>query len=50
MIGNREGLIKEGIQCIAFLAPEDQKALVDFEATALREGAALHRKIKRPTS
>ncbi len=41
-----EGLIKEGIQCVAFLAPEEQKALVDFEATALREGAALHRKIK----
>ena len=41
-----EGLIKEGIQCVAFIAPEDQRKLVDFEATALREGAALHRKAK----
>jgi hypothetical protein len=41
-----EGLIKEGIKCVAYLAAEDQKALVDFEATALREGVAMHRAVK----
>ena len=41
-----EGLIKEGIQCVAFVAAEEQRALVDFEGTALREGAALHRRVK----
>jgi hypothetical protein len=41
-----EGLIKGGIQCVAFVAPEEQRALVDFEGTALREGAALHRRVK----
>lgn len=41
-----EGLIKEGIKCVAYLAPPEQEALVDFEATALREGAAMHRAVK----
>ncbi len=41
-----EGLIKEGIKCVAYLAPPEQAALVDFEATALREGAAMHRAVK----
>lgn len=41
-----EGLIKEGIKCVAFIAPEEQRALVDFEGTALREGAAMHRAVK----
>ncbi len=41
-----EGLIKEGIRCVAFIAPEEQRALVDFEGTALREGAAVHRAVK----
>lgn len=41
-----EGLIKEGIKCVAYLAPTEQQALVDFEATALREGAAMHRAVK----
>lgn len=41
-----EGLIKEGIKCVAFIAPEEQRALVDFEGTALREGTAMHRAVK----
>lgn len=41
-----EGLIKEGIKCVAYLAPPEQEALVDFEATALREGVAMHRAVK----
>jgi type III restriction enzyme len=41
-----EGLIKEGIKCVAFIAPEEQRALVDFEGTALREAAAMHRAVK----
>jgi len=39
-----EGLIKEGIKCVAYFALEGQRALVDFETTALRDGVALHRK------
>lgn len=41
-----EGLIKEGIKCVAYLASPEQEALVDFEATALREGVAMHRAVK----
>jgi superfamily II DNA or RNA helicase len=49
-IGRREpvdeGLIKEGIKCVAYFAPEGQQTLVDFEGTALREGAELHKRLK----
>ena len=41
-----EGLIKEGIKCVAYFAPEAQEALVDYEDVALREGVAVHRKLK----
>jgi type III restriction enzyme len=41
-----EGLIKEGIKCVAYFAPPGQEALVDYEDVALREGVALHRKLK----
>ncbi len=41
-----EGLIKEGIKCVAYFAPTGQEMLVDYEDVALREGAALHRKCK----
>jgi len=41
-----EGLIKEGIKCIAYFAPAGQEKLVDYEDVALREGAALHRRWK----
>jgi len=41
-----EGLIKEGIKCIAYFAPPGQETLVDYEDVALREGVALHRRLK----
>jgi len=41
-----DGLIKEGIKCVAYFAPEGQQALVDFESIALREGAMLHEQQK----
>lgn len=41
-----EGLIKPGIKCVAYFAPEGQQSLVDFEDTALRDGVALHRRLK----
>jgi type III restriction enzyme len=41
-----EGLIKEGIKCVAYVAPEDQAKLVDFERVALRDGVAMHRRVK----
>jgi superfamily II DNA or RNA helicase len=41
-----EGLIKEGVKCVAYLAPPGQEALVDYEAVALRDGVALHNRLK----
>jgi type III restriction enzyme len=41
-----EGLIKEGIKCVAYFAPAGQEALVDYEDIALRDGVALHKKLK----
>lgn len=41
------GLIKDGIKSIAYLAAEDQKALVDFAATALKDGWDMHGAIKQ---
>ncbi len=40
------GLVKPGVRSIAFIASQDQEAIVDFETTALREGTAMHRAIK----
>lgn len=42
----QEGLIKQGIKCVAYLAPDEQSALVDFEQTALRDAVATHNEIK----
>jgi hypothetical protein len=39
------GLIKDGIKSIAYLAADDQKELVDFAATALADGWAMHCRI-----
>ncbi|MFZ4624458.1 MAG: hypothetical protein ACOYNF_09505, partial [Rhodoferax sp.] len=39
------GLIKNGIKSIAYLAADDQKELVDFAATALADGWAMHCRI-----
>ena len=41
-----EGLIKEGVKCVAYFAPPGQEALVDYEDVALRDGVALHTKLK----
>jgi type III restriction enzyme len=41
-----EGLIKEGIKCAAYFAPPGQEVLVDYEDIALREGVALHKRLK----
>ncbi|MBK8753479.1 MAG: DEAD/DEAH box helicase family protein [Candidatus Competibacteraceae bacterium] len=40
------GLIKAGIKSIAYLAPDDQKTLVDLPATALEDGWRTHNAIK----
>lgn len=41
-----EGLIKEGIKCVAYFAPPGQELLIDYEEVALRDGVALHNKLK----
>jgi type III restriction enzyme len=41
-----EGLIKEGIKCVAYFAPPGQEGLVDYESVALRDGVALHLRLK----
>ncbi|MFZ1640807.1 MAG: DEAD/DEAH box helicase family protein [Candidatus Contendobacter sp.] len=41
------GLIKEGVQCIAYLAQNDQSTLSDIPATALAEGWHTHNAIKK---
>ena len=41
-----EGLIKDGVKCVAYIAPPEQEALVDYEDVALRDGVALHGKLK----
>ncbi len=40
------GLIKDGVKCVTWTADENSQRIVDFEATALREGATLHKAIK----
>lgn len=42
-----EGLIKQGVKCAAYFVAPEKRALVDLEGTALRDGVAAHRKIKR---
>jgi superfamily II DNA or RNA helicase len=42
----KSGLIKEGIKCVAYLADEDKKSLVDFEGTALRDATKCHEALK----
>lgn len=41
------GLIKKGVKCAAYFVAEEQKALVDLEGTALKDGVAAHRQLKR---
>lgn len=40
------GMIKVGIKSVAYLAPDDQKALVDFPMAALADAKAVHEHIK----
>jgi len=42
-----EGLIKQGVKCAAYFVAPEKRALVDLEGTALRDGVAAHRKLKR---
>ncbi len=42
-----EGLIKQGVKCAAYFVAPEKRALVDLEGTALRDGVAAHRKIKK---
>lgn len=41
-----EGLVKDGIKCVAWKADEEREALIDFEMTALAEGRRLHQLLK----
>lgn len=41
------GMIKSGIKSVAYLAPDDQKALVDFQMAALTDARAVHERIKQ---
>ena len=41
------GMIKAGIKSVAYLAPDDQKALVDFPMAALTDAKAVHERIKQ---
>ena len=41
------GMIKVGIKSVAYLAPDDQKALVDFQMAALTDAKAVHERIKQ---
>ena len=41
-----EALIKDGIKCVAWTADVGSEGLIDFEMTALREAARLHRLLK----
>lgn len=40
------GLIKAGIKSVAYLAPDEQKALVDFPMAALADAKSVHERIK----
>jgi len=41
-----EGLIKMGVKCVAYFSDADKKALINLEATALRDAVAAHRRLK----
>jgi superfamily II DNA or RNA helicase len=41
------GMIKSGIKSVAYLAPDDQKALVDFQMAALADAKTVHERIKQ---
>lgn len=41
------GMIKAGIKSVAYLASDDQKALVDFQMAALADAKTVHERIKQ---
>jgi len=41
------GMIKVGIKSVAYLAPDNQKALVDFHMAALTDAKSVHERIKQ---
>ena len=41
------GMIKSGIKSVAYLAPDEQKALVDFQMAALTDARTVHQRIKQ---
>jgi superfamily II DNA or RNA helicase len=41
------GLIKRGVKCAAYFVEPEKKVLVDLQGTALRDGVAAHRKLKK---
>ena len=41
------GLIKAGVKCAAYFVDPAQRALVDLQGTALRDGVAAHRRLKQ---
>lgn len=43
---DEEGLIKRGVKAVAWRVQEGSDALVDFEATALRDATKLHKFLK----
>ena len=40
-------LIKEGVKVAVFKAPTDVESLIDFKKTALKQGVAIHKKLKQ---
>lgn len=43
-------LIKEGVKVAVFKAPTDVETLIDFKRTALKQGCAVHKKLKQVIS
>jgi type III restriction enzyme len=41
------GLIKSGIKCAAYFVEPEKRSLVDLQGTALRDGVAAHRGVKK---
>jgi len=41
------GLIKSGVKCAAYFVEPEKRSLVDLQGTALRDGVAAHRELKK---
>lgn len=44
------GLIKSGVKCAAYFVEPEKRSLVDLQGTALRDGVAVHRALKKTLS